>query len=76
MTRRTAAQRRRVRNLRVVAWVILVAVLAFAVSRFLRLPGWGQVSIVGGLVLLALAWFLFSRRQDIAEEMDRIRDDE
>jgi hypothetical protein len=76
MTRRTAAQRRRTRNLRVVAWVVVVAVIAFAVVRFLALPGWGQVTIVGGLLLLGLLWFLVSRRHLIAEEMDRIRDAE
>ena len=35
MTRRTAAQRRRARNLRIAAWVILLAIAAYAVSRFL-----------------------------------------
>ena len=76
MTRRTAAQRRRARNLRIVAWVVILAILAFGVVRFLALPGWGQATIVVGLLLLGLLWFLVSRRHDIAEEMDRIRDDE
>lgn len=76
MTRRTAAQRRRARNLRIAAWVILLAIAAYAISRFLQLPTWGQVTIVVGLLLLGLVWFLVSRRDDIAEEMDRIRDDE
>ena len=76
MTRKTAAQRRRARNLRIIAWVVILAVVAFAVVRFLALPGWGQATIVGGLLLLGLLWFLVSRRHLIAEEMDRIRDDE
>ena len=76
MTRRTAAQRRRARNLRIVAWVVILAIVAFGVVRFLELPGWGQATIVAGLLLLGLLWFLVSRRHDIAEEMDRIRDDE
>jgi hypothetical protein len=76
MTRKTAAQRRRSRNLRIITWVLLLAIVAFAVVRFLALPGWGQATIVGGLLLLGLLWFLVSRRHLIAEEMDRIRDDE
>ena len=76
MTRKTAAQRRRARQRRIVAWVVLISFAAFAISRFLRLPGWGQTVIVVGLLLLGLLWFLVSRRHEIAEEMDRIRDDE
>jgi hypothetical protein len=76
MTRKTAAQRRRARNLRIVAWVVILSLVAFAVVRFLALPGWGQATIVGGLLALGLLWFVVSRRHLIAEEMDRIRDDE
>ena len=76
MTRKTAAQRRRARNLRIVAWVVILSIVAFGVVRFLALPGWGQATIVGGFLALGLLWFLVSRRHLIAEEMDRIRDDE
>jgi LPXTG-motif cell wall-anchored protein len=76
MTRKTAARRRRERRLRIIAWVVLISLAAFAISRFLQLPGWGQAVIVVGLLLLGLLWFLLSRRREIAEEMDRIRDAE
>jgi hypothetical protein len=75
MTRKTAAQRRRARNLRIGAWIILLAAAAFAIVRFLALPGWGQATIIVALILLALLWFVISRRREIAEEMDRRRDE-
>jgi Flp pilus assembly protein protease CpaA len=76
MARKSAAARRRARNLRIVAWIVLIAIVAFAVVRFLQLSRWAQVGVVAALVLLALCWFLISRRQQISEEMDRLRDDD
>ncbi len=75
MARKSAAARRRARNLRIVAWIVLLAMAAFAVVRFLQLSRWAQVGVVGALLLLALCWFLISRRREIAEEMDRLRDE-
>ena len=58
--RPTAAQKRRARRLRIIAWVVIVAVLAFVVWWFLNLETVWKVLIVAGLVVLVVGWWLWT----------------
>ena len=77
-SRRPAARRPAARRrggwpwwVRLVVGVALVAGVVFAVLWFNGLATWVKtLSIVGAVALVAL-WWLWTRRHDIREEMDR-----
>jgi Flp pilus assembly protein TadB len=69
--RPTAAQKRRARRLRIIAWLVILAVLVLVGWWFLNLETVWKVLIVAGLVLLVAGWWVWTRRHAIREEMDR-----
>ena len=52
----------------------LVAGVVFAALWFNALATWIKVLSISGVVVLVSAWWLWSRRDDIAAEMDRRAD--
>ncbi len=73
--RRPAARSRRRRGwpwwVRILVGGALVAGVVFAVLWFNALATWIKVLSISGAVLLVAAWWLWTRRHDISDEMDR-----
>jgi hypothetical protein len=56
---------------RILVGGVLVAAVVFAVLWFNALATWIKALSITGAVLLVAAWWLWTRRHDIADEMDR-----
>lgn len=80
MTARPARRRPPARSRRRTGWPwwarllvggLLVAGVVFAALWFNALATWIKVLSIVGVVALVAAWWLWTRREDIAAEMDR-----